>query len=233
MATYDKRGGVPRRSFFSRLGVSLAAAGAAFSAPPASAQPAAGAPFTPAKHAADDWFDRLPGKHRLYLDTTTVEGVSHAIFWANNYLNASRTGYELTDQDSVIVIGVRHESTPFAFNDAMWAKYGGAFEEHAHFVDPATKKAATVNLLQSAQNRAMPNRGVVLDAVLKRGVHLAVCSLATRAISGIAARQHNTPVDDVVKELTSNIALNSHMVPAGIIAMSRAQERGFTFGYVA
>jgi intracellular sulfur oxidation DsrE/DsrF family protein len=233
MAIHDRGGEVPRRSFFSRLGVSLAAAGAAFSAAPAGAQPAPAAPFTPAKHAADDWFDQLPGRHRLYLDTTTVDGIGHAIFWANNFLNASRTGYQLTDQDSAIVIGMRHESTPFAFNDAMWAKYGAAFEEHAHFVDPTTKKAATINLLQAEQNRAMANRGVVLDAVVKRGVHLAVCSLATRAISGIAARQQGRPADDIVKELTANLALNAHMVPAGIVAMSRAQERGFTFGYVA
>jgi hypothetical protein len=233
MSIHDRRGSVPRRSFFSRLGVSLAAAGAAFSAAPAGAQSASGSAFSPGRHAADDWLDQLPGKHRLYLDTTTVDGVGHAIFWANNYLNASRNAYQLTDQDSAIVIGMRHESTPFAFNDAMWAKYGAALEEHAHFVDPTTKKAATINLLQSEQNRTMANRGVVLDAVLERGVHLAVCSLATRAISGIAARQQGRPVDDIVKELTANIALNARMVPAGIVAMSRAQERGFTFGYVA
>ena len=39
-------------------------------------------------------------------------------------------------------------------------------------------------------------------------------------------------VDAIVKELTSNLVPNGHMVPAGIVAVSRAQERGYTFAYV-
>jgi hypothetical protein len=211
----------------------LTAVGATLASAPAAAQSAGGAAFAPARHPADDWLDQVPGKHRLYLDTTTVDGLGRAIFWSNNFLNASQSAYQLTDPDSAIVICVRHESTPFAYNDAMWAKYGAAFEEHAHFVDPTTKKAATVNLMQAAQMRTMANRGVLLDAVLKRGVRLAVCTLATRAISGIAARQLSVPADTVFAELTASIPSNARMVPAGIVAMNRAQERGFTFGYIA
>ena len=33
----------------------------------------------------------------------------------------------------------------------------------------------------------------------------------------------------VYKELTSNLIRNSHMVAAGIVAVNRAQERGYTF----
>jgi intracellular sulfur oxidation DsrE/DsrF family protein len=39
-------------------------------------------------------------------------------------------------------------------------------------------------------------------------------------------------VDDIIKELTEHLVPNSHMVPAGIVAVSRAQERGYTFSYV-
>jgi hypothetical protein len=33
------------------------------------------------------------------------------------------------------------------------------------------------------------------------------------------------------EELIANIVTNAHMVPAGIVAVSRAQERGYTFAY--
>lgn len=223
-----------RRSFFARFASGAVAFGAAFGTQTAGAQtPAAAGRFVPAAHALDDWFDQAPGKHRLYLDTTTVDGIAHAVFWSNNFLNASRTGYELTDADSAIVIGVRHESTPFAFTDAMWKKYGTALAEHAQFTDPTTKTVPVLNALQAADYRTLPNRGVVMDAVLKRGVRLAVCSLATRAIASAAARQTGGAVDDINKDLVANLVMNAHMVPAGIIALSRAQERGFTFNYVA
>jgi hypothetical protein len=39
-------------------------------------------------------------------------------------------------------------------------------------------------------------------------------------------------VDDVLKELTGHLVPNARMVPAGIVAVSRAQEHGYTFSYV-
>ena len=37
--------------------------------------------------------------------------------------------------------------------------------------------------------------------------------------------------DDVYKELTANAMPNTHLVPAGIVCMSRAQERGYTIAH--
>ena len=37
---------------------------------------------------------------------------------------------------------------------------------------------------------------------------------------------------DIFKELTENLIPNAHMVPAGIVAVNRAQERGYSFAYV-
>lgn len=223
-----------RRSFLARLtaGGALVAGIAGFGAQPA-AQSAGASPFQPAKHPEDEWFDLPAAKHRLYLDTTTVHGVAEAVFYSNNFLNASRSGYRLTDSDSSVVIGLRHESTPFAFADAMWVKYGKAFSEHAAgFNDPKTNQLAVINILRNSSYNMLPNRGVTIDAVTARGVRFAVCSLATRAIASVAARQLGGAADDVVKDLTSNLVPNAHMVPAGIVALSRAQERGYTFGYV-
>ena len=62
-------------------------------------------------------------------------------------------------------------------------------------------------------------------------MHLAVCQLATRAAAATIARQTGAKPDDVYQELASNLVPNAHIVPAGIIAVNRAQERGYSFAY--
>lgn len=225
---------VERRSFLSRIAAGAAAlAGLSAGASRAEAQAPSPAVLPPPnlapRHAEDDWFDRPAAKHRFFMDTTTVASLAGAVFYSNNFYNASRDAYRLTDADSALIIGVRHQSTPFAFTDAMWAKYGKALADHAAFTDPKTNQTPVINVLQSAEYRMLANRGVVLKTVLDRGLRLSVCSLATRAIAGAAARQTGGSVDDIFKELTSNLVPNANMVPAGIIALSRAQERGYTY----
>src|ERR1700719_4026798 len=109
-----------RRSFISSLGAGATAFGAAFGAGalPARAQsePAdAAGRWRPASHAEDDWFDQVSAQHRFFFDTTTPEALGQAIFFANNYFTANKTGYGLADRDLAVVVCVRHKSTPFAF----------------------------------------------------------------------------------------------------------------------
>jgi intracellular sulfur oxidation DsrE/DsrF family protein len=79
---------------------------------------------------------------------------------------------------------------------------------------------------------ALPSLGNTLDSVLKRGVHIAVCQMATRLFAGGLADATGGTVDAVYKEVVGNLVANSHMVPSGIVALSRAQERGYTFASV-
>ncbi len=72
---------------------------------------------------------------------------------------------------------------------------------------------------------------MLLDAVISRGLHLAVRGLATRAAASRISQKTGAKVDDVFKELTEHLVANAHMVPAGIVAVNRAQERGYTFAY--
>ena len=127
---------------------------------------------------------------------------------------------------------MRHHSTCFAYTDAIWAKYGGPLAERAEFVDPKSKEAPKTNLfLASGYGSLLSNNGVLLDATVKRGVHLAVCQMATRANANAIAQRTGAKVDDIYQELVSNLVPNSHMVPAGIVALNRAQERGYSFSY--
>jgi len=231
------QGPVVRRSFLSRIVAGAGAMGPLFGAPSvASAQSASAAsgPFVPARHSEDEWLDQPPAKHRFFYDTTSAAGYGQALFFARNYFVANASGYKLADADLVQVLCMRHESTSFAFNDAMWAKYGPALSERAgHFVDPKTKQVPTTNVyLATGYGDALPNGNVTIDQMAKRGVRFAVCSMATRAASQLIATKSGANVDAVFKELTENLVQGGRMVPAGIVTVNRAQERGYSFAYV-
>lgn len=233
-------GPLARRSFLSRMGAGAAAFGAAFAAGSRvqaqsdSNGAAAGSPWKPARHPEDDWLDHPTSKHRFFLDTTSPEAFAQALTFARNFFTGNANGYGLADADIAQIICARHRSTMFAFNDAMWAKYGATMAERANgFVDPKTKQAPTINVFMAAGfGEGSPNSGASLDALLKRGVRLAVCSLATRGAATAIAGKSGAKVDDVFKELTEHLVPNARMVPAGIVAVNRAQEHGYMFAYV-
>lgn len=217
-----------RRLFLGRLGMGVSVIGATVvNTPAAVARPAADAPWQPARHAQDDWFDKIPGQHRFVFDTTTADGMASALQFAGNYFTANQSGYSLQDSDLAVVIVARHKSTSFGYNDAIWAKYGKQLSEHANFTDPKTKEPPTVNVYATPGNGS--GQAGRMDALIKRGVHLAVCQMATRNIAGIIARATGVETDSIVNELAANLVGNSRLVPAGIVAVNRAQERGYSF----
>jgi intracellular sulfur oxidation DsrE/DsrF family protein len=55
--------------------------------------------------------------------------------------------------------------------------------------------------------------------------------MSTRGIATRIAKANGLEIPNVVKEITENLIGNAHMVPAGILAVNRAQERGYSFIY--
>jgi intracellular sulfur oxidation DsrE/DsrF family protein len=216
-----------RRSFLSSLGAAIA-----IHPPTMPAQSTVSATWQPARHAEDDWLDKIPGKHRLLFDTTSPQGLGSALLYSNNFLDTNKNAYALDYSDVALVIVVRHESTPFGFNDAMWSKYGRVFSDRIKFNDPKTQQAPEVNLYNaSGYGQMLANSGITLESLTKRGAHLAVCRLATRNLAGRIASATGGAADKINEELIANIVTSAHMVPAGIVTVSRAQERGYTFAY--
>lgn len=222
-----------RRFFLARLGAGLGVAGAVVAgAPLLQAQaPAGGRSWAPTRHAQDDWLDWLPGGHRFVFDTTSANGIGSALLYANNFFVANQSAYGLGDADAAVVIVARHNSTPFAYNDAMWAKYGGPLTALTGFNDPATQQPSRVNLFNTTA-ATLPSFGTTIDSLIKRGVHVAVCQMATRFIAGQLAQATGAGADAVYNELAANLVGNSHLVAAGILAVNRAQERGYALATV-
>lgn len=214
-----------RRSFLKSLKISGLALGSAAAALGQSKAPTR---FEPARHDQDDWLEKAV-KHRLVFDSTTPDGFGEALAFAGNYMRVNHADYGLEDADLSVIIVARHRATPFAYNDAMWAKYGEAMAKQLKYEDPRTHGAPKINVyMASDYGELLPSHGTPVDSLTKRGLQLAVCSTATRAFAGTIAKATGGKTDDVNKELIANLLSNARMVPAGIVAVSRAQERGYT-----
>jgi hypothetical protein len=219
-----------RRQFVVQTAAALAVAGGAVA--PIAAQTPAAATFRPTRHAQDDWLDALPGKHRILIDATTPNGAGEAILFANNLYVANKAAYGLNDSDQAIVICMRHFATPFAFNDAFWAKYGKLTGEMLKFNDPKTSQPPTHNVYRSADyGMSLSNLGTPLPDVLAKGVHLAICDMATHFFAGEAAKATGAGEDALYKEFVAAAPPNSHFVAAGVVGVNRAQERGYSLIY--
>jgi hypothetical protein len=191
-------------------------------------------PWTAARHEQDDWFDQVPGKHRFVIDTTTPDGFGNALAFLNNYFSANRNAYGLSDSDLAVVLVARHMSTPFAYSDAIWGKYGRSIAQRSKFTDPRTTQPPSTNLFNSKDHAdLLSNRGTTLSTLLDHGLRLAVCQMSTRGYAAAIASAIGGTAEAIYAELVSNlVGGNARMVPAGIVAVNRAQERGYSLASV-
>ena len=220
---------IARRMFLGRLGMGAGVVGATLAGSSAAmAQMATNAPWRPARHAQDDWLEKIPGQHRFVFDTNTPEGMALALQFCGNYYMVNQQAYGLQNSDLAVVIVARHRSTSFGYNDAMWAKYGKQFSEQSGFTDPKTKEPPAVNLYAAAGNNLVQAGRNIAD-LIKRGVNFAVCQTSSRGIAGNIARATGGDADKILEEMARNLVGNARIVPAGIVAVNRAQERGYSF----
>ncbi len=207
-----------RRSFLTKLNAGAAAVAALALGRGASAQVTSpgSATWQPARHEQDNWMDELPGKHRLAFDTVSDASLGEAILFARNFIVSNQKDYGLKESDLAIIIIVRHHATSFGFNDAIWARYG-------------TQLSSLAGLEKPAKTNPRNTGGMSMDSLSKQGVRYAVCSMATRHIAGNIAQATGGNADAINAELVANLVPNARMVPAGIVAANRVQERGYSF----
>jgi len=219
---------VDRRSLMAGLGIA-AAAGLVATATTAQAQQGSRrTPFQPARHDIDAWFDQIPGTHRIFIDSGSANGGAEAVGYAGNLFLATSAAYAGQNADPAIVVCFRHFSTPFGYNDAMWAKYGEIFNMLMTYPDPATGAAPKINLLNSSAHKTLGNRGVLIDDMAAKGVQFAICNMATQFISDFIAQQTGGKADEIHAEIMKNNIKNSRFVSAGVVALTRSQEYGYS-----
>ena len=220
MSSHDSSS-ASRRTMLSGIGIA-ALAGATLGTQGAQAAQKPGK-FKPKYHAEDAWMDALPGDHRVFIDTDSNGGVANALRYATNILNAHVNAYKGKDQDMAIIVCLRHASTTLGFTDAMWAKYGSSLGMMSRAPGGNNDAPAPTRNAQTA----------AIAAAAARGVQFAICDTATTLLSGMVARQAGIKAEALHDELVANMVPNGHMVPAGVMALTRAQEYGYSFLYSA
>ena len=163
--------------------------------------------------------DQLPTAHRMVFDAVSLPGTDDILAYATNVFTANRTGYDVDSHDVGVIVILRHNATPCAFNDAIWAKYGSVFASEMKMTNP-----------KPVTNPANKEGGA-LDAISALGARFGVCAMASRRFAGLAARSTGGTADAILEEFGRNLIRNAQFTPAGIVAVGRAQERGFAFGY--
>lgn len=234
---------VARRSFLARLGagIGLAGVGVAGSAGPAQAGRTT---WQPARELQDDWLDKVPGQHRFVFDATTADGMGRAVGFADNYFKASEQAYGLKDCDLAVVIVMRHRASAFGFTNAIWAKYGKQLTDEAEFSDPKTgepfrnwmDRALDHLFTRTSLGNVFVDPGGTqtddqMSQLIRRGVRFAICAMSAFSVCGAIARATGGDAKKVYSEFEANLIPNARIVPAGIVAVNRAQEHGYSYVY--
>jgi hypothetical protein len=182
------------------------------------------------RYAQDAWFDALPGKHRLFLDATEIAEAAGALGFAWNFLRTSQTGYNLKDADQAVIVCLRHNATELAFSNEIWRKYDALRDlKYKHPDTGKLVKGGNVFRPGSTDPKSMSDAFTV-DGLARRGVHFAVCGLATRALASQIAgpKASRDKVEDIMDELVAGLPANAHLMASGILAAQRAGEYGYT-----
>jgi intracellular sulfur oxidation DsrE/DsrF family protein len=216
-----------RRSFVTAIGAALAAVGVGRGR--ASAQAASPGAFSPMAHPDDSFYDNKPARHRIVIDAADPASLPDALRFSNNLFQAHAQAYGLKDEDLGIIIVIRHGATMFGWDNDIWAKYGEVIGKARNVTDPDTKAAPRRNIYRAVEGKE--GRGFTIDSQVARGVQIAVCGTATRGFSGQIAQATGQKQEDVYNEITARPMPSARFVPAGVLAVSRAQEHGYTLLY--
>lgn len=212
MQVFDSKSSA-RRKFLAQLGGIAALAGIST---PSAAQQAAAAMTNP-DH--DAWMQRAQGEHRQ-LFHSTGHGDGAAMLMAMNFLDVYAADYGAVPGHVSAVIGVHGSALPIGLNDAAWDKY--ELGKRINVNDPDTKEPARRNIFAVGGPFS-------IDTAMNRGVLLLLCNVALKLTAGSLARARSLPEADVYNELRHAIIPGAVLVPGLVVAIGRAQEKGFTY----
>ena len=178
----------------------------------------------------DAWFAKIKGKHRIVFDATHPKEI-FPFAWPRVFL-LTNAGTGSPETDCGVVVILRHDAIPYAFEDSLWAKY--KFGEMFKANDPATKAASTRNPFWKPQKGAfkVPGIGEVaigIDELQASGVMFCVCDAAITVYSAAAAEKMGLNAPDVKKEWLQGLLPGVQPVPSGVWAVGRAQEHGCSY----
>lgn len=175
---------------------------------------------------ADNWFKKVKGKHKIVYDAPEPhEGFPIIWSWVF-YKTNNATGTPDNELTSVVVL--RHSAIPFAMEDRLWEKY--KFGEHFKINDPVTTAAAIKNPFWMPEAKMWKDFGIQgIKDQQARGVMFCVCDMALTVNSMFTAQAMGLSADEVKKDWVSGLLPGIQLVPSGVWAVGRAQEKGCAY----
>ena len=172
--------------------------------------------------AFEAWLNKITGKHKMLFDAPEVNS-GMPVVWPRVWLNGNNENYGTKDTDNSAVIVLRHAAIPIAMQDATWAKYklGEAF----NIKDGDA--AATRNVF--AKQMPLPLPGTGIEQLLASGAQFGVCNVALTVYSGVVAQKMNMDAAAVKADWVAGLMPGVQVVPSGVLAVSRGQEKGCNY----
>lgn len=216
-----------RRNFIGQAAIGAAALGLSWFTSPL---PAVAAETAVLADAADEWFKKIHGKHRLLIDAPRPHGI-FPFAWPKVFLiTNSMTG--TPEKECSVVVVLRHDAIPYAMRSELWSKY--KFGEMFKADDPATSAPSLRNPFwePGPNDFSVPGVGPVeigIDQLQKSGVMFCVCSMAITVYSAVAAQSMGMDPAAVKSEWLAGVLPGIQVVPSGVWAIGRAQEKGCAY----
>jgi intracellular sulfur oxidation DsrE/DsrF family protein len=172
--------------------------------------------------AFEAWLNRITGRHKMVFDAPEVNG-GMPVVWPRVWLNTTNDNYGTTDAQNSGVVILRHASIPLAMVDALWAKYklGEVFSLKDGDL-PATHNTF-------AKPLPLPLPGTGVEQLLAKGVMFGVCNVALTIYSGAVAQKMGMDAAAVKAEWVAGLIPGCQVVPSGVLAVSRTQEKGCSY----
>jgi intracellular sulfur oxidation DsrE/DsrF family protein len=226
MNTNETKEGTDRRSFLGTLATGAAAVGLSTIAPSINAFGGVANFDHKVYGDPEEIFKKITGKHRVVYDSTEPNGL-FPFAWPRIFLVTNEmTG--TANKDCSVMVVLRHDSIGYALSDAIWSKYklGELFKAP----DPKTNEPATRNPFwkPKAGEYSVPGIGEVqigINQLQDSGVLFVACNMALTVYSAVAAQKMNMKPEDAKKEWMDNVLPGIQVVPSGVWALGRAQEK--------
>ncbi|HVY07461.1 MAG TPA: hypothetical protein VHB46_15915 [Burkholderiales bacterium] len=209
-----------RRSFLEGVIATAAAAGVAAVAPGIEAAAAAETPGEFSK-----WLAGIKGKHRQVYDMPEVNG-GMGLAWSWVLKLTGAQAYGVSEDDIGVVVVLRHNAIPLAFQDAMWEKY--PLGEYFRIEERGSNAPATRNPYSNLKpGEWVPDAAI--DKLVAKGVKVAVCNFAVTHYSGEIAKKTGATAQQVKDDWLANVIPGVAIVPSGVVALNGAQAKGCAY----
>lgn len=174
---------------------------------------------------AEEWFEKIKGTHRIVYDATSIHD-GFSVIWSWVFLDSNnQTGS--ADEDLTAIVAFRHNAFALALTDEIWSSY--RLGKFLKIPNRDNGVPLTSNPYLDPPEGFMPEQGMSIRKLMDRGVMFCVCERSLDIASGMIALNKKLDAAQVKQEWIGGLYPGVQLVPSGVWAINRAQERGCSY----